>query len=114
VAGSGIGLSGICRWAGLVRSPQWGAGADLKAIGTETGNRVEPDGDGAMGPTRLRLGKPVLAAIEGYAVAGGLELALWCDLRVGAEDARLEVFRRRWTWCSPAARWPPTRRAGSA
>jgi enoyl-CoA hydratase len=49
-----------------------------------------------MGPTRLRLGKPVVAAVEGYAVAGGLELALWCDLRVAAEDARLGVFCRRW------------------
>jgi enoyl-CoA hydratase len=72
------------------------AGADLKAIGTERGNRVAEDGDGPMGPTRLRLGKPVIAAIEGYAVAGGLELAIWCDLRVAAEDARLGVFCRRW------------------
>lgn len=72
------------------------SGADLKAIGGPDGNRVEPDGDGPMGPTRLRLGKPVIAAIEGYAVAGGLELALWCDLRVVAEDATLGVFCRRW------------------
>ena len=72
------------------------AGADLKGIGTERSNRVEETGDGPMGPTRMRLGKPVLAAIEGYAVAGGLELALWCDLRVAAEDARLGVFCRRW------------------
>jgi len=68
------------------------AGADLKAMD----NRVEPDGDGPMGPTRLRLSKPVVAAVEGYAVAGGLELALWCDLRVSAEDATFGVFCRRW------------------
>jgi enoyl-CoA hydratase len=72
------------------------AGADLKAIGTECGNQVQESGDGPMGPTRLRLGKPVIAAIEGYAVAGGLELATWCDLRVAAQDARLGVFCRRW------------------
>ena len=71
------------------------AGADLKAIAEGRGNRVSRNGPGPMGCTRMRLSKPVIAAIEGHAVAGGMELALWCDLRVMAEDATFGIFCRR-------------------
>jgi enoyl-CoA hydratase len=72
------------------------AGADLKAIADGRGNRVRPEGDGPMGPTRMALGKPVIAAVEGSCVAGGLEMAVWCDLRVAARDAVFGVYCRRW------------------
>jgi enoyl-CoA hydratase/carnithine racemase len=71
------------------------AGADLKAVAGGRGNNVTPEGDGPLGCTRLLLSKPVIAAVEGYAVAGGLELALWCDPRVAAKDAVFGVFCRR-------------------
>ncbi len=75
------------------------AGADLKAMqepDAPRASRVEPDGDGPVGPTRMLLEKPVIAAVEGNAVAGGLELAIWCDLRVAAQDAVFGVYCRRW------------------
>ncbi|WP_069161678.1 crotonase/enoyl-CoA hydratase family protein [Nocardia altamirensis] len=72
------------------------AGSDLKSLGTERSNHATEEGDGPMGPTRMRLSKPVIAAVSGYAVAGGLELALWCDMRVAEQDSTFGVFCRRW------------------
>lgn len=72
------------------------AGADLRAVAQNGGNVVKTEGDGPMGPSRMHLSKPVIAAVAGYAVAGGLELAIWCDLRVAERSARFGVFCRRW------------------
>lgn len=72
------------------------AGADLKAVAEGRGTRVVEEGDGPLGPTRMLLSKPVIAAVEGFAVAGGIEMAAWCDLRVAASDAVFGCFERRW------------------
>lgn len=76
--------------------PSFCAGANLKAVGTDSANRMSPEGDGPMGLSRMTLRKPVIAAIQGHAVAGGLELAIWCDLRVVERSATLGIFCRRW------------------
>lgn len=72
------------------------SGADLKAMASGNPNQISPDGDGPLGPTRMQISKPVIAAVAGHAVAGGLELAIWCDLRVAEEDAIFGIFCRRW------------------
>jgi enoyl-CoA hydratase len=72
------------------------AGADLKAFGTPESNQVHRTGPGPMGPSRMQLSKPVIAAVSGFAVAGGLELAVWCDMRVAEESAVFGVYCRRW------------------
>ncbi|MFH1480467.1 MAG: crotonase/enoyl-CoA hydratase family protein [Pseudomonadota bacterium] len=72
------------------------AGADLKALASGLYHRMEEEGDGPMGPTRMRLSKPVIAAVAGYAVAGGMELAIWCDLRVAEKGALFGMYDRRW------------------